>query len=191
MNIPSSRRTRGFTLVELLVVISIIAVLAAAGFTVGTKAIERARTVTALATCTALESAVNSFFTEYGSLPTEQTEDLPVARTDTDLALLEVLLGTDTTLNTRGVKFLSVKDGKSNRNGLIYNAAGNKLKGLYDPWGGPYNVMMDGDYDEKLTVQPKGSSRPKTLNGRRVAAWSDGKDGVNGTGKVTDDVVTW
>ncbi len=189
MKIPASRRRRGFTLVELLVVISIIAVLAAAGFSAGNAAIQKAKKVTALATCTGVEAAVNNFFTEYGSMPKDGSDDVTI-KTDSDLDLLKVLLGLETDINTRGIKFLSVKEGKGKKNGLIYNSTGTTVEGLYDPWGGPYNVMMDLDYDEKVTPAPKGGGST-TLNGRRVAVWSDGLDGVDGTGKSTDDVKTW
>jgi prepilin-type N-terminal cleavage/methylation domain-containing protein len=189
MKIPTSDRSRGFTLVELLVVIAIIAVLAAAGFAAGNAAIQKARKTTALASATAIESAVNNFYTEYGSMPTEATSDTTV-KTDTDLELLQVLLGQEDELNTRGVKFLSVKEGKGDKNGLIYNSAGNNIEGLFDPWGGPYHVMMDGDYDERLTI-PQGVLNARTLNGRRAAAWSRGADGTKGGGNTGDDVVTW
>jgi hypothetical protein len=83
-----------------------------------------------------------------------------------------------------------VREGKGNKNGLVYNTGGSTVKGLYDPWGGPYNVRLDLDYDEKLTVKPKAGTQV-TLNGRRVAVWSDGQDGVDTTGKSADDVKTW
>lgn len=191
MKIPQSDRKRGFTLVELLVVIAIIAILAAAGFAAGNAAIQRARKVTALASCTALEAAVNNFFTEYGSMPTEDAAETPF-RTDNDLDLLKTLLGQDTKLNTRSVNFLSVKEGKANKNGLIYDRTGNTIQGLYDPWGGPYFVLMDADYDEKIDIPSGVLNGGKTLNGRHVAAWSLGADGTSGSGGNTnDDVVTW
>jgi hypothetical protein len=64
---------------------------------------------------------------------------------------------------------------------------------LFDPWGGSYKVTLDLDYDEKIKVKPKGTgAQEKTLNGRRVAAWSDGADGAaTGAGKASDDVITW
>jgi prepilin-type N-terminal cleavage/methylation domain-containing protein len=193
MKNQSRRRSHGFTLIELLVVISIIAVLAAAGFAAGNAAILKARKVTCQATATAIESAVNNFYTEYGSMPKNGDQDDTI-KTDTDIDFLNVLLGLEGTgtnvLNTRSIRFLSVREGKGNKNGLVYNTGGNTVKGLYDPWGGPYNVRLDMDYDERLTVKPKAGSQV-TLNGKRVAVWSDGQDGVDTTGKPADDVKTW
>jgi prepilin-type N-terminal cleavage/methylation domain-containing protein len=194
MKIPSFRRPQGFTLVELLVVIAIIAVLASAGFAAGNAAIQKARKTTALATATALESAVNSFYTEYGTMPKEGEQDI-TARTDSDITLLRVLLGIEASgtsmLNPRAIKFLSVKEGKSKKNGLIYSSSGTGVDGLYDPWGGPYHVILDLDYDEKVQPQPSAGGNTAALNGRRVAVWSNGADGTKGGGKASDDVTTW
>ena len=193
MKNQSRRRSHGFTLIELLVVISIIAVLAAAGFAAGNAAILKARKVTCLSTATAIESSVNNFYTEYGSMPKNGDQDATV-ETDDDIDLLNVLLGLEGTgtnvLNTRSIRFLSVREGKGKKGGLIYSTGGSTVQGLYDPWGGPYNVRLDMDYDERLTVKPKAGTQV-TLNGKRVAVWSDGQDGVNSTGKASDDVKTW
>jgi prepilin-type N-terminal cleavage/methylation domain-containing protein len=198
MKIPSYRRQSGFTLVELLVVITIIAVLAGAGFAAGNAAIQRAKKTTALATATAIESAISNFYTEYGAMPTAETADLPALKTDND-TLLKVLLGAEGTtgeiLNNRSIKFLAVKEGKEKGgtggiNGLIYNKDSGAATGLFDPWGGPYFVMLDADYDEK--VSPTVSGKTFNLNGRRAAVWSLGADGVIGTGgAANDDVKTW
>lgn len=196
MKTQTSRRQDGFTLVELLVVIAIIAVLAGAGFAAGNAAIQKAKKVTTLATCTSIESAVNNFYTEYGSMPKDaMTTDTKVD--SKDKPFLNALLGLETgttIMNARGVKFLSVKEGKAKAgggtNGLVYT--GTTIVGIFDPWGGLFSVMLDGDYDEKITVQTAAATSPKTLNGRRCAAWSNGADGVSGTGgRVGDDVITW
>jgi len=194
MKTQPSHRQSGFTLVELLVVIAIIAVLAGAGFAAGNAAIQKARKTTALATAISIESAVNNFYNEYGTMPKENmTADTTVKTTD--IPILEVLLGLENTtppMNTRAVKFLSVKEGKSNKNGLIYNTAGTKVAGLYDPWGGPYFMMLDGDYDEILKSVSTGQSGAvaKSLNGRRVAVWSEGADAKTKKSSA-DDVTTW
>jgi prepilin-type N-terminal cleavage/methylation domain-containing protein len=196
MKTASTRRMSGFTLIELLVVISIIAVLAAAGFAAGAKAVDTAKRAKALSTCTALESAVNAFYNEYGCMPKELNDDpsTPI-NTKTDLEFLNVLLGfTETAnppLNSKAIKFLTVKEGKSKKDGLIYSSTGDKITGLYDPWGGPYYVMIDGNYDEKIKVKTGSSAATLTLNGRKVAVWTNGADGINGGGKATDDVKTW
>jgi prepilin-type N-terminal cleavage/methylation domain-containing protein len=195
MKIPVTRRQSGFTLVELLVVIAIIAVLAGAGFAAGNAAIQKAKRVTALSSATAVESAVNNFFTEYGTMPKDDLSADVEIDTKTDTKFLHELLGISTpTLNTRLVKFLSVKEGKNNKGGIIYNTGGTAVSGLYDPWGGPFYVMLDGDYDEKIKVQVKSAgAQAKEMNGRRVACWSLGADAAKGgtSGKMGDDVITW
>ena len=196
MKTQSVRAVRGFTLVELLVVITIIVILAGAGFSAGNSAIQKAKKTTCLAAATAIESAVNNFYTEYGSMPndgTVSTDTVFVTDEAAGIDLLKALLGMDKTLNPRGLKFLSAKEGKSNKNGLIYNSSSTDVTGMFDPWGGPFNVMMDLDYDEKLVgVQPKGAGNsPANLNARRVAVWSDGADGISASGKAADDVKTW
>lgn len=199
MKTQAPRRQNGFTLVELLVVIAIIAVLAKVGFSAGVSAIQKAKKTTALATCVALETAVNNFYTEYGSMPKNAlTDDDTQVDTVANLELLDALLGIETVpspLNTRAIKFLSVKEGKADKNGLIYNPDGTAVTGLYDPWGGTYSVMLDGNYDEK--VSPAGvwcapSGTAPTLNGRRAAAFSKGADkSSTDAATAADDVKTW
>lgn len=197
MKIPSVRRLKGFTLVELLVVITIIMVLAAGGFAAGNAAIQKARRTTALATATSIESAVNAFYTEYGSMPKDGSSDGTAEKTDASgTAFLKVLLGLEgsgsSVLNTRAIKFLSAKEGKAKKNGLIYSANGSTVEGLFDPWGGSYFVLMDLDYNEQLTIPSTVKNGGVTLNGRRVAVWSLGADGVKGSGGAkNDDVTTW
>ncbi len=204
MKTKPTRRPNGFTLIELLVVIAIIAVLAGGGFAAGNAAIQKAKRTTAQATCVALESAVNNFYTEYGTMPVASSgsgDGQPInLNSQEGKKLLSVLLGlepnsTAEPLNPRKIKFLTVKQGKEiktkGKDGLIYDASGDP-KGLYDPWTGPYFVILDLDYDDK--VSPKTNASPAVdLNGKKVAAWSNGADASeNGSGgKATDDVKTW
>lgn len=191
----ASRPRRGFTLIELLVVIAIISVLAGAGFAAGAAALNRARKVTAQAAAVALEKAVNSYYSEYGGLPIPAGGTGRV-ETDRDAAFLRVLLGDEpesaNMLNPRGIKFLTVKEGKASggeggRDGLVYS--GNTVSGMFDPWGNGYTVILDVDFEDRLTFQtPDG--RSTTLNGRRVAVFSPGApEGENITGATL--VKTW
>lgn len=201
MKTHPSRRKNGFTLIELLVVIAIIAVLAGAGFAVGLSSIQKARKVTALNTCLAIESAVNQYYSEYNGPPVAglpgTSDPTPFKTTDSSgRDLLKVLLGIEgnvaNPLNPRNIKFLSVTEAKNKKGGLIYNSDGSDITGLYDPWGGPYYIKIDGDYDESVSPQPYGTTSPTRLNGRKAAVWSQGADGVSSnTGKLADDVRTW
>jgi prepilin-type N-terminal cleavage/methylation domain-containing protein len=201
MKTHSLRSQHGFTLVELLVVISIIAVLAAAGFAAGSRAMLTARKVVTQSTATGIELAVNRFYEEYGTLPQQGlTNDVEIRTDDkSGTELLNVLLGYETgntPMNTKSIRFLSLKEGKGKKDGLVLNGAGGgnpTAAGLYDPWGGAFHIMLDGDFDEILKPKPKGDIRSNTvLNGKRVAVWSDGSDGAKKTaGKPLDDVKTW
>ncbi|MES2474595.1 MAG: prepilin-type N-terminal cleavage/methylation domain-containing protein [Verrucomicrobiota bacterium] len=207
MKTHPSRRQSGFTLVELLVVIAIIAVLAGAGFAAARSAIDKANKTTALATIVAIEDAVNQFYSEYGAMPTDDATDGATDAQPIDTGnnakgkeFLAVLLGLDETanppLNTRGTKFLSVKEGKKKgkggTKGVIYDSDGKSVVGLFDPWGGSYKVILDTGFDDRVDPEPKAKGGPQNpLNGRKAAAWSDGADGVDSTGKATDDVKNW
>lgn len=84
-----------------------------------------------LATAIAIEKAINNFHTEYDKLPAvgdRVTTDSPEG-----VKLLTVLRGCEaangSAQNSRNINFLAVKDGKNNRNGLIYKPDGRSVRG--------------------------------------------------------------
>ena len=188
MKTPLSKSRRGFTLVELLVVISIIVVLAAAGFGAGAVALNKANKVTSQATASALEMAINNFYNDYSALP--DVGDRVKTDAGDGTKLLEILLGlegeTGRVQNTRGNKYLPAKETKTRSKGLLYSSSGRSVEGLFDAWGSPFTVELDINLEDRLRFSM--GSRQVTLNGRKVAVYSPGADKKLGT---EDDVKTW
>lgn len=157
-------------------------------FALPTAAVGRAKIVTTLATATAIESAVNNIYTEYGQMP--DVGDRVTTDSAQGVKFLIILLGLEDKSakpqNIRNIKFLSVKEGKNRKGGLIYTTDGSLPEGLFDPYGNPYTVILDSDYYEQLRFEIQG--RPIHLKGRRAAVFSPGADQKPGT---ADDVTNW
>ncbi len=192
MKTPSFHRRGGFTLIELLVVIAIIAVLASAGFAVGLKVQNTARKKTGEAAAQFIVQAVNAYYSENGAMPVppggNSTEGGSKFDTNSPegIKVLNILLGAEDEVNTRKVKYLTVAEAKGKKGGIVYNKTGKDATGMFDPWGNPYTIVLDTNYEERLEVKP-GKSEIQ-LNGRRCAVYSAGQDKKLGT---ADDVKTW
>jgi prepilin-type N-terminal cleavage/methylation domain-containing protein len=168
--IASSRRS-GFTLIELLVVISIIAILAGLLFPAVQGALEAAKKTQAKNDATNIANAINAYMTEYGKLPSAQSDSDIQASQDTS-DIMDVISGTDKDgLNPRKITFLEIpnaKDSKSPKNGRA--SSGGAQTGAYmDPWGQPYYISLDTSYDEEITDPAGGGTIRKT-----VLVWSKG-----------------
>lgn len=143
----------------------------------------------AQATATSIATAVDQYYTEYNKLPGV------AGRVTTDkvegIRLLNILNGDESrdaaAENERFIRFLSLREGRDDRRGVIYDSTGSgAVVGLYDEWGSPYTVFLDGDGDGVLEF--KLGSKEVRLEGRRAAVVSPGKDGKLGT---PDDIKTW
>jgi prepilin-type N-terminal cleavage/methylation domain-containing protein len=218
--------TAAFTLIELLVVIAIIAILIGLLFPAFKAVQNQARQTQAKNDLTQIVNAVNAFYTEYGKYPTTQTTDYiygPGGATHNN-ALFNELQGCPTTgavpptcsanstLNTRQIVFISppaVKNPANPRSGIATQAVTGicsqqtaAIGDFVDSWGTPYNVEIDGDYNNQITTNPYGANgpglQPLTIG---VIAWSFGLDGVLGTKTAactgnntftnSDDVISW
>ena len=140
-----------------------------------------------VASANQIGTAVTSYYHDYNTLPvpptTKGTPGGTRFSTDTPEGLEVVnLLAGD---NPRKVKYLTFRDAKGRKDGAVYDAGGSRITALYDPWGNPYFIVVDTNYDEKLTVPFK---IPVFINGKRCVVYSAGQDGVFET---NDDIKTW
>ncbi|HEX3817328.1 MAG TPA: type II secretion system protein [Chthoniobacterales bacterium] len=190
------QRPEGFTLIELLVVITIIAILMALLFPAFRSVQDQAKRTQAKNDLTQIVTAVNAFYTEYGKYPINGNADITFGGTGTtNDKLFDAIRGTDPTLNPKAISFINppdVKDAAHPRAGIGTTTGAGQY---YDPWGVPYLIAIDGDYDGQI-ANPYSSNAgaPKLRAG--ALAWSLGKDGKGGSadknaGTSDDDVISW
>jgi len=164
-NFPSA-----FTLVELLVVISIIGLLAGLMTVAIPKAMEGGKKAKAKGELNAIVAAVKAYKQEYGRWPGSATTGSDETFQDgNSKLLLSALSGTNNALveNPKSVRFLegASSDGT-----------------MKDPWGTQYFVILDSDDSNSMTYQGK----PISIS---VLAVSFGKDKKQDTTPGTGDDV--
>jgi len=182
---------RGFTLVELLVVITIIAILAGLSFAGITAALKKARTTESKVLATSLKQAIDAFYSEYNKLPDIEAGAGGVETDAGDgLTLLRILLAQESESgdleNKRSVVFLNAKQAKAERGGVEYGSGGGSVEGMYDAFGNPFRVFMNVDYEDELVFSYGGKSY--RLRGEQAAVASPGADMEAGN---SDDVLTF
>ena len=190
------RHANAFTLIELLVVIGIIAILVGLLFPAFKAVQTQARQTQAKNDLTQILNAVNAFYTDYGKYPLA-TNDNTMAN---NAVLMNWLRAIDTTNNPRQIVFINPPYVKN-------DTAGNRRSGVsptdgqfYDPWGTPYVMKIDGNYDNQL-ANPYSLNAGPTQLAIGVIAWSFGTDGQSGSvpgpaadknaGNAADDVISW
>jgi prepilin-type N-terminal cleavage/methylation domain-containing protein len=198
----------GFTLVELLVVITVITILMALLFPVFRGAQEQAKRTQAKNDVIQIVTAVNAFYTEYGQYPcaAQSGEDKDDYQTDQDADRVDFMTtlrapipSMPPALNPKGIIYLQpppVKD----------DTVGNRRSGVgsdgiwHDPWGNSYQVRLDNNYNGTLRNPYLRNAGSATLNAGAVA-WSFGTDGASDSipgpapdrkaGTNRDDVISW
>jgi prepilin-type N-terminal cleavage/methylation domain-containing protein len=184
-------RQKAFTLIELLVVIAIIAVLIGLLFPAFRAVQDQAKRTQAKNDLTQIVNAVNAYYTEYGKYPLA-TDDAIITN---NAALMNVLRATVATNNPRQIVFISppnVKDTVNPRGGIGSDGQ------YYDPWGTPYRLRIDGNYNNQLANPYAEDTGAGPLNASiGVMSWSAGKDqkapdnGGTDNFNASDDVISW
>jgi prepilin-type N-terminal cleavage/methylation domain-containing protein len=201
------RNERAFTLIELLVVIAIIAILIGLLFPAFRAVQDQAKRTQAKNDLSQIVNAVNAYYTDYGKYPLVST-DTTITSTSTPsnadlfytLRAVNAGQNTNNAANPRVIVFISppyVKDPANPRSGIGTTTGAGQY---YDPWGTPYIVRIDGDYDNQLNNPYSLNAGPATV-AIGVIAWSFGKDTQSGSvpgpaadknaGNADDDVISW
>jgi prepilin-type N-terminal cleavage/methylation domain-containing protein len=201
-NLPQNAR-RGFSLMELMVVITIIAILSSIIIPAGHAVQSNMKKVQAQKTCTELRTALMSYFTEYKRFPAFPNAAGGGAdgtfATDASSPVMSVLLGTNATLNRRSIQFFSTRPAKAKGMPGLYRSADGSVVELLDPFlsgsegnSNPYFIMIDMNYDNTLQVPSRTDQGATEQIFTNVAVWSYGVDGIQGSeGKSSDDVTAY
>jgi prepilin-type N-terminal cleavage/methylation domain-containing protein len=143
---------RGFTLVELLVVISIIGLLAGLSIPAVGGAMNSAKKAKVSAFAHQVRTALVQFNTEYGYFPTNGMNQ-GVGTTASTLALILTGSASSTNDNPRRVSFLEVpSDFTLNGLGNISNSGIVTPRGFYAGGQSNLSVSVDHDYDGQISV---------------------------------------
>jgi len=184
------RRSSGFTLLELLIVIAIIAILASVAFPVTALVIRQARKAEARNEVVNIVRAVTAYNMEYSKLPL-RSPGSDTETIETDQEFMAILLGSeDEALNPRGKSFYTGKEAKERAGGLDYGEGGNSggaKPRLVDPWGNTYFVAIDANYDHKLQGPPECGSGDIHQD---VICWSKGPP-KEGDDTLFEDCKKW
>jgi prepilin-type N-terminal cleavage/methylation domain-containing protein len=157
----------GFTLVELLVVVTIIGLLVGLISVAVPKAVESGMKAKAKGELTAIVAAVKAYKQEYGRFPGDLTQSNFMFSSNSFVSLINVLSGDSTNTlsdtqpaNPKGIRFFEGSKGGTN--------------GLPDPWDKQYMVIVDTAETGTITYTNAGTTMNLRLS---VLAFSYGKDG--------------
>lgn len=175
--------TGGFTLVELLVVITIIGFLAAIIVPSINAAFRSAKKAKAMTQAKDLQEACHRYYAEYNRAPvpkgTTMGKGADKKYEDDNASVVDILVLADKlqnrdVVNPKLIRFLDM-DAKGEE-------AYQNAKKYEDPWGNAYQVFLDLSYDDRITDAGDGEIKAK------VAVRSAGPDGKFDT---QDDIKTW
>ena len=158
MNPRKKTAARGFTLVELLVVIAIVAVLALVGFIGSSRFIENSRKVQTLALIRDFQVGMAAFEMDYTKPPIPQSKrdtgwdtiyGDPGGNYSTEF-LVSALAGEDKEFPYKGESFAAKDVNPRQESYMAFPYAPDKKGGvakdgrLYDPWGGELMIAING-----------------------------------------------
>lgn len=196
-----ARHARAFTLMEILIVVTIVAVLATLAASQFIKALEQANRTKTLALALELKAGISGFVADYQHFPLDLNPDgeadTAEVLTDRSNRLVDALLGgpmdssNGRDLNPKRIPFASFTPAKNGRHGIVGAAIPRRF---HDLWGRPFHILLDTNGDNQVMNPDAGNADPKIAKDQakylavQVAVYSSGKDGIPCT---SDDIATW
>ncbi len=195
--------TRAFTLIELLITITIIAILASLTAAGISNAIDQGNRLKVRTVLVDLKNGIEQFQVDYGRWPIQPSvggangEDAAELLTDGSNTLVDTLMGIPPAsggavdLNPKRTPFASFPPANNGRHGLVGAARPYKLADMY---GQPYHILLDMNGDNQVKNPDVSNTDPKISAGQaahlvtKVAVYSSGKDQMPVT---SDDVTSW
>lgn len=193
----------GFTIVELLIVITIIAVLASLTTAGIINVIDQANGVKVRAVLMDLRNGIDQYQTDYNQFPIGSNmqgangEDVVELLTDGSNPLVDALLGVPPAssgmpdLNPKRTPYCQFPPAHNDRHGLVGTARPYKLNDMY---GQPYHILLDTNGDNQVknpdavNAEAKISQNQAAYLPMKVGVYSCGKDQLPHTG---DDITSW
>jgi len=189
VSLSSEQKTghRGFTLMELLVVITIIMILAGISFPAAQGVLAKAKKASTENMALQVRSGIAAYYTEYRRYPLPKGaasgSDVTVR---SDNTMMDILLGADgNPYNPRRITFFAGKKAKGGTNGVIMNTNGGGR--LVDPWQEEFYITIDTDYNNRVEAEARGGGME--IVPQSVIVWSTGPDGS--VGLRQDYITTW
>lgn len=200
--VHAARGNRGFTLIEMLVVVAIIAVLASMLAVQAIKSAEIANQMKMVAVALELKNGINGYELDYQRFPLDHPatgeQDAPEMLTDGSNRIVDALLGVPTAtqsgqreLNPLGTRFAELSQAKGGRSGIV---GADIPRRLHDLWGHPFHILLDTNGDQQVKNPDIRNQEPRVAQNApaylpvRAAVYSTGKDGAALT---KDDIVSW
>ncbi|MEO1857481.1 MAG: prepilin-type N-terminal cleavage/methylation domain-containing protein [Rubritalea sp.] len=175
---------RGFSLVEVLVVIAIIAVLAAISYPIASKMIKKSNIEKNRAIAMTVERGIEDFYDEYGYFPIDVGTDEELLQSQL-VDMLNTLAGNTKDLNAKGKNFISsLADAANGRSGLVYGS-GDNIDSLVTSFGGQFSIILDGTYDNQIKEPSRFGDT--TVKGKRSLIWCFGEEADDENAIIT----TW
>lgn len=131
--------------------------------------------------------ACDDYYEEYQQLPLGSTTNIDGVQLTTgegsNTLMTSLCHRLDVGESYKERSFFVFHEDEDGKNGLARNEDGTNAE-LFDPWGSPYHVLFNYDYDDELKVPHTG----KIFKNQRVLIWSPGHDQISGT---ADDICSW